>query len=68
MSYSVIGDAVNIASRLCAMAKPGGVLISQATQAHLSRRFVVSELEPVSVKGKARPIKVYQVLGRKGPG
>jgi adenylate cyclase len=67
MSYSVIGDTVNIASRLCSAAKPGQVIISQATYTQLSKRFEVAELEPFSVKGKTKPVKVYQVLGRKTP-
>jgi adenylate cyclase len=65
MSYSVIGDPVNIAARLCSTAGPGQVLVSHDTYAKISNHFEVKKLEPVSVKGKAKPVRVYQVLGRK---
>lgn len=67
MSYSVIGATVNLASRICAAAKPGQVLISQVTQALLSGRFEVVELDPLPVKGRKSSVEVFQVLGVKGP-
>jgi adenylate cyclase len=63
MSYSVIGDAVNTASRLCAAAKEGQILISENTFHHLGEKFEVAEIEPVHAKGKFNPIRVYNVMG-----
>ena len=63
MSYSVIGDTVNTASRLCAAAKAGQIFIAQNTHAHLGKRFDVVEIEPVKAKGKFEPVRVYEVVG-----
>lgn len=63
MSYSVIGDAVNIASRLCSAAKAGEVLISEDTYKKLGGQFDVVEHEPVHAKGKSKPLRVFSVRG-----
>ncbi len=65
MSYSVIGDTVNTASRLCEAAKEGQILISENTLKHLSDQFEVAEIDPVHAKGKFNPIRVFNVLGQK---
>ncbi len=65
MAYSVIGDSVNIASRICSIAGPGQIVISHDTYTHVSNLFEVTKLEAVSVKGRTKPVKVYQVLDRK---
>lgn len=62
MSYSVIGDAVNIASRLCSAAKHGQILISEDTARQLSQRLPTAELAPLKVKGKSKPLKVFNVI------
>lgn len=62
LSYTVIGDAVNTASRLCSSAGKLQILISETTY-NLVKEFVkVNELEPIKVKGKEKPLKVYEVL------
>jgi adenylate cyclase len=63
MSYSVVGDEVNTASRLCSVAGTGEILISESTHAQVRDFFQVLELTPVKVKGKSNPVKVYRVFG-----
>lgn len=67
MSYSVIGDTVNTASRLCSAAKPGQVLISEKTAEHLQDGFITEALDPIQAKGKFKPIKVYAVHSHNAP-
>jgi class 3 adenylate cyclase len=66
MSYSVIGDTVNTASRLCSAAQPGQIIISENTHRHIADGFEAVELEPIRAKGKFNPIRVYNVLGPTG--
>ncbi|MCD6497916.1 MAG: FHA domain-containing protein [Deltaproteobacteria bacterium] len=65
MQYTVVGDPVNLASRLCSLAKPGEILISHQTQVHLDDRFEMVSLPPVKVKGKRDAITVYNVTNLK---
>jgi len=65
MSYSVIGDTVNTASRLCSAAKPGEVIVSENTYDLVKDEFKVKTLEPIKVKGKSKALQVYNVLGHK---
>jgi adenylate cyclase len=63
LEYTVIGDPVNTGSRLCSLAKPGQILISEGTVAKLGGAFQLQELPPEQVKGKAHPIRVFELLG-----
>lgn len=65
MNYSVVGDAVNVASRLCTGAKGGQIILSEGTYQHVNERFDMGELGAVQVKGRSKPLKVYRVLGEK---
>jgi adenylate cyclase len=66
MSYSVIGDEVNTASRLCSVAEAGHTLVSENTFLCIHDSFNVVELPPVKVKGKSKPVRVYRVIGEGG--
>ena len=63
MEYTAIGDSVNLAARLEALAKPGQVLISQHTQAMVDDRVRTKAMGAVHVKGKEDEVQVYEVLG-----
>jgi class 3 adenylate cyclase len=65
MDYSVIGDTVNLAARLESVAGPDEVIVSQTTQNQLTGMFRFEEKQPVRVKGKDKPVKIYNVLGLK---
>jgi adenylate cyclase len=64
MNYTVIGDDVNIAARLYNVALGGQIIISESTYNEVREFFEVRELDPVVVKGKAAPLRTFEVLGR----
>lgn len=61
--YTVMGDVVNLAARLMQAAEARQILISGDTQDFVKDGFVWEHFEPISVKGKAKPIAVYGVQG-----
>ena len=61
--YTVIGEEVNLASRLCSKALPGQTLISESTYRKLKGLIDVKPLEPIALKGFTEPVKVYEVTG-----
>ncbi len=66
MDYTVIGDTVNVAARLEGVAEADEVIITQETRVRLGDRFTLEERPAVRVKGKAKPIQIYNVLGKAG--
>lgn len=60
--FAVIGDAVNVASRLCANAKAGEVLVGPQTAEAIGQQVRLAEAVPVKVKGREQPVLTYKVL------
>ncbi|MDD2702635.1 MAG: adenylate/guanylate cyclase domain-containing protein [Candidatus Omnitrophica bacterium] len=65
MDYTVIGDNVNLAARLCSAAGKNEILISEFTYERVKDHVVADALEPITVKGKAKPVNIYRVTGLK---
>jgi len=63
MDFTVIGDNVNLAARLCSAAGKGEIIISGATYTLVKDHIEAVRLEPIMVKGKANPIEIYKVTG-----
>jgi adenylate cyclase len=65
MDLTVIGDGVNLASRLEGVTKEYGVdlIISDAVHRHVKDDFLCRSADLVAVKGKAKPVAVFTVLG-----
>lgn len=61
LEYTVIGDPVNTASRLCSKAGPGEIIISEPFYKALKKPPKVEALDPMQLKGKAQAVPVYRV-------
>ena len=61
LSYTVIGDTANTSARLCGIAGPGQLLVSEATLDLLGDRFEVEEIPAATLKGKEKPLRVFDV-------
>lgn len=62
IQYATIGDATNVAARVCAAASPDEILISADTKRRLARPVRLEALPPATVKGKRDPLELYRVL------
>jgi len=64
MSYTVIGDNVNLGARLESLNKDYGtrIIISDATRVRLTAQYPLRPLGDVIVKGKSRPVAIYEVV------
>jgi adenylate cyclase len=63
LQYTAIGDAVNVASRLCGAAQPGQVILSEATFRKVQADVAAVPLPPVRLKGKTDELRVYNAVG-----
>jgi adenylate cyclase len=64
MEYTAIGDPVNLASRTEALNKPLGtdILITEDTWELVGSGLITEEMPPVTVKGKAKPVRMFAVV------
>ena len=62
-SYTVIGDAVNVAARLQAAGRAGGVTVGERTYRATRHAVEYTRLEPLTLKGKSEPVEAWEATG-----
>jgi len=65
LSYTVIGDSANTSSRLCGIALSGQIIASESTLRKLGGRFEFEELPPTALKGKEKPLPIFNIKREK---
>jgi adenylate cyclase len=65
LSYTVIGDTANTSARLCGIALAGQIIVSESTHARLGNRFECEELPAAHLKGKEKPLRIFNVKKEK---
>lgn len=66
MSFTAVGESVNLAKRIEEIAAPGEIIITKATHDQLdATQFTIEETPPVTVKGISDPVDVFKVTGKK---
>jgi class 3 adenylate cyclase/predicted ATPase len=61
-TYTVIGDAVNVAARLQTAARPGSITVGERAQRATSGVVEHLQLEPLTLKGKAEPVAAWEAI------
>ena len=64
-NYTAIGDTVNLAQRLQASAKSGQILLEKTTYEIIADHVIVTQFEPITVKGREQAAEVYELKGLK---
>jgi len=67
-TYGVLGDDVNLSARLMAKAPVGEIYVSDTAARRHTGVFELISLEPIKVKGKQHPVKVFRLAGRRQTG
>jgi len=65
LDYTVIGDAVNTASRLMSNAKGFQIIISESTEADIGKKWKREQMPPLTVKGRKQQVNVFEVEWKK---
>jgi adenylate cyclase len=63
LEYTVLGDVVNVAARLCAEAGAGEILVADGVRAATWGDWNYDALEPMALKGREEKVEVYKVKG-----
>ncbi len=63
--YTVIGDEINLSSRLMTAGKPGDILVDSYTRDRTAQQFIFETMPPMQLKGKAFPVKAYKLLAER---
>jgi len=66
LDYTAIGDSVNTAKRIQEGAAPGQILISEPAYRQVHKAVEAQPLEPLALRGKRQPVKVYEISEIKG--
>jgi class 3 adenylate cyclase len=62
MDHTVLGNNMNLGARLCSIAQPGQIIVSESSwRLAKSKEIVVRPLETITVKGISRPVPIYEV-------
>jgi class 3 adenylate cyclase len=61
LNYTVLGEAVNLASRLCSQAQPGQILLDATTQERIGKQFEMAPLPPLLLKGFTQKVQAYEL-------
>jgi len=61
LNYTVLGERVNLASRLCSKAGPAELIIDEATHAALNGAFKAEPVEPMALKGFSQPVSAFRL-------
>jgi adenylate cyclase len=62
MDHTVLGNNMNLGARLCSIAQPGQIIISESSwRLAKSKEIVAAPLETITVKGISRPVQTYEV-------
>lgn len=67
LDYTAVGNVVNLASRLCASAADGQILVDAAAAAEVGRKIALDDLGPRPLKGFDEDIRVFAIAGPRPP-
>ena len=62
MDYTIIGNPVNVSSRIQHLAEPGGIMLTFETYSLVKNDFAFEEEKPVAVKGLLRPVRIFRLV------
>ncbi len=66
IDYGAIGTVTNLASRLCDLAEPGNILVSERVHEEVGERVLVDDLGEVQLHGFKRPVRAFRLLDLRG--
>ena len=62
MEYTAVGDVINTASRICGIAKPDQIVVTESVYEKVKDNFQTKMLGMVQLKGKSQPIALYEIV------